>query len=195
MANQSYDKNLLSDPSYLEDLRQFMLKFATTQLQDTSLAEDAVQEALTSAFKNVQSFERRSALKTWVFAILKNKIIDILRQRQKLVEASRLDLDEDDMHDLFNERGHWHRHERPLDWNQPLDNVHDEQFWKVMEVCMEKLPATQGKVFMMREVLGLDSAEICEQESLTTSNLHVQLYRARIRLRECLENHWFAHSP
>jgi len=192
VSKPAENNNPLLDPAYLDELRQFMIRFANSQLQNHDLAEDAVQEALTAAYKNAQSFQRRAAFKTWVFAILKNKIVDILRKQQKLVVASRLDLDEDEMHDLFNEDGIWHRHEGPADWNHPFEAIHNDQFWKVMEICLEKLPASQGKVFMMREMLELDSNQICELEDLSTSNLHVLLYRARVRLRECLENHWFS---
>ena len=61
----------------------------------------------------------------------------------------------------------------------------------VFESCLENLPAKQAKVFMMREHIGLSSDEICESEGLTVSNLHVILYRARMRLQKCLEMRWF----
>jgi len=79
--------SLLADTEFLESLRRQMLKFATLQLSDAHLAEDAVQEALIGALKNAKSFGGRAALKTWVFAILKNKIADVLRQKQRLVYA------------------------------------------------------------------------------------------------------------
>ena len=63
----------VQDISFVEALRAQMVKFASLQLSDEHLAEDAVQEALIGAFKNAKSFSGRSALKTWVFAILKNK--------------------------------------------------------------------------------------------------------------------------
>jgi len=44
---------------------------------------------------------------------------------------------------------------------------------------------------MMREFLELDTSEICQNENLTVSNLNVTLYRARLRLRECLEDNWY----
>ncbi len=68
----------LADPVFLQGLRQQMLRFASSQLSDASLAEDVVQEALIGALKNARSFGGRAALKTWVFAILKNKIADAL---------------------------------------------------------------------------------------------------------------------
>ena len=69
----------------LEEIRQQMVKFAILQLKDPDLAEDVVQEALTSAYKNAHSFKGKSALKTWVFAILKNKIIDLIHYRKRTV--------------------------------------------------------------------------------------------------------------
>jgi len=79
----SESSSLLADTGFLESLRRQMLKFATLQLSDANLAEDAVQEALIGALRNARTFAGRAALKTWVFAILKNKIADILRQKQR----------------------------------------------------------------------------------------------------------------
>ena len=184
----------LTDPAFLKELRVMMFKFAVLQLSDEQLAEDAVQEALIGALKNAASFGRRSALKTWVFAILKNKIADILRQRQRLVEASRLirdGEDEENLDMLFDTKGFWQVEERPAAWTQPAESVKNVHFWRVFETCLSGLPENQARLFMMREFLEFESGEICETLGITTSNLHVMLYRARLRLRECLENKWF----
>lgn len=184
----------LTDPVFLKELRVQMLKFAILQIRDEALAEDAVQEALMGALKNVGSFGRRSALKTWVFAILKNKITDILRKVNRIAEVSHQLLDhenEEALDTLFNTNGRWHLDERPVSWSEPLESVKSDHFWRVFETCLSGLPESQARLFMMREFLELDSAEICETLSITTSNLHVMLYRARLRLRECLENKWF----
>lgn len=185
----------LDDPDFLRSLRASMFNFARLHLADEHLAEDAVQEALVGALKNAASFGRRAAFKTWVFAILKNKITDILRQRHKLVEASRLINSEDDENEinaLFNSRGFWLKEEHPQQWAQPLEQVKNDQFWQVFDACLSHLPAAQARLFMMREFLELDSDEICATAGISTSNLHVMLYRARVRLRECLENKWFS---
>jgi RNA polymerase sigma-70 factor (ECF subfamily) len=183
----------LSDPVFLSDLRLQMLKFAVLQLSDVSLAEDAVQEALVGALKNTGSFGRRAAFKTWVFAILKHKITDIFRQRKKLVYNSELSPnDDDDFGDqLFGAAGRWEKDARPVKWSNPLESVKTDHFWKVFDACLNNLPETQARIFMMREFLELDSSEICETQDITTSNLHVILYRSRLRLRKCLETNWF----
>jgi RNA polymerase sigma-70 factor (ECF subfamily) len=182
----------LTDPVFLQDLRAQMIKFANLQLGDNALAEDAVQEALIGALKNARSFNRRSALKTWVFAILKNKITDVLRKRMRTVEVSRILPDQEgNLDQLFNIKGFWHDDERPASWSQPMESVKNDHFWRVFEVCLSDLPERQARIFMMREFLELDSKEICDSLNVSTSNLHVMLYRARLGLRECLENHWF----
>lgn len=188
----------LSDPRFLADLRGQMLKFARLQLRDEHLAEDAVQEALAGALKNANSFARQSALRTWVFSILKYKIADILRYRQRVIASSELgdeaQQDQMFMDALFKSNGHWHRAERPSSWTGPQGGVQSAHFWRVFDACLNGLPEKQARVFMMREFIELESDEICKQLDLTTSNLHVLLYRARLRLRECLENSWFDTS-
>jgi RNA polymerase sigma-70 factor (ECF subfamily) len=184
----------LADADFIRELRAQMLKFATIQLNDTHLAEDAVQEALVGALKNVGSFNRHAALKTWVFAILKNKIADTLRRRNRLVAAEHLQHDGDygeEIGELFNAKGFWHRDERPHEWSQPAEEIHNEQFWQVFEIFLDDLPNNHSRIFMMREFLEFDSKEVCESAGISVSNLHVMLYRARWRLRECLEKRWF----
>ena len=194
-ASPASDADRLNDPSYLKELQAQLQKFAELQLSDHQLAEDAVQEALIGAMKNAASFSGKSAFKTWVFAILKNKIADILRKRHRTVEVTNLAgnsaSEDEDFSNLFDEKGHWAPGLGPPSWGDPESSFKDDQFWMVFESCLENLPAKQAKVFMMREHIGLSSDEICESEGLTVSNLHVILYRARMRLQKCLEMRWF----
>ena len=186
----------LHDSAFLQDLRRQMTKFATLQLRDTALAEDAVQEALVGALKNAASFGGHAALKTWVFGILKNKIADILRQRHRLVEASRLlredEEEEEDFAALFDQRGHWTADSQPSPWMDPEGATHNKQFWKVFEACLDHLPGKQARIFMMREFVEMETREICDALGITVSNCNVMLHRARLRLRECLSGNWFS---
>ena len=184
-----------NDLAFLTDLRAQMLKFATLQLSDPVAAEDAVQEALTGALRNATSFGGRSALRTWVFAILKNKIVDMIRQRQRRAEIQPLldfESDGEETTELFDRRGMWRPENRPADWGNPEDELLGKEFWRVFDACLNHLPAQQGRIFMMREFLDMATTEICAEADITVSNLNVLLHRARLRLRGCLENHWFA---
>lgn len=190
-------ETLLADPVFLHELRRQMTKFAALQLGDSALAEDAVQEALVGALKNAASFRGQAAMKTWVFGILKNKIADTLRQRHRLVEASRLlheDEEEEDFSSLFDQRGHWTTDAQPEQWMNPEGAVRNRQFWKVFEACLEHLPGKQARIFMMREFVEMETGEICDALEISVSNCNVMLHRARLRLRECLTGNWFAEG-
>lgn len=188
------DVSILSDTAFLNDLRRQMVKFATLQLSNSHAAEDAVQEALVGAMKNAASFAGRAALKTWVFAILRHKIADVLRHKQRTVNAGSLRADAEegeDFSELFDHRGMWQADEVPATWGNPQAALQQNQFWQVFEICLERLPGHQARVFMMKEFVELEAAEICSTVGITTTHLNVMLHRSRLRLRECLENTWF----
>lgn len=195
LEESNAEASKLQDPKYLNELRAQLQKFAEMQLNDHQLAEDAVQEALIGAMKNAKSFSGKSAFKTWVFAILKNKIADILRKRHRTVEITNLAgnsaSEDEDFSNLFDEKGLWNQGSEPTAWNNPEASLKEDEFWVVFETCLENLPEKQAKIFMMREHIGLSSEEICVNEELSVSNLHVLLYRARMRLQKCLEMRWF----
>ena len=56
-----------------------------------------------------------------------------------------------------------------------------------LRVCLEELPGKQRSVFLLREVEGFETPEICKILEVSRTNLGVLLFRARNRLRECLE--------
>jgi RNA polymerase sigma-70 factor (ECF subfamily) len=91
---------------------------------------------------------------------------------------------------MFNERGAWRDGPRPVAWPDPAESMQTKQFWSVFEICLDHLPPATGRVFMMREFLGFDSDEICRQMNISTSNCHVILHRARLKLRTCMDTGW-----
>lgn len=184
----SYEQQLVEQRAYL-------LRFARLQLRNEAWAEDAVSETVLAALAKPQSFNNRSQLKTWLVGILKHKVVDALRHHSR--EVSELDHFDDDVDPLeffdFSADGHFS--EMPAQWGNPEQQLNSRQFFDVLEACASQLPATQGRLFLMREWLELSSEEICKELSLTPTNLYVQLHRARFRLRECLELNWFARAP
>ncbi len=176
----------------LADARGYLLKFARLQLRNEAWAEDAVSETLLAALAKPLAFEARSQLKTWLVGILKHKIVDSMRQRgREVVLDSGSDDDSADPleHMAFKADGHFA--EKPADWGNPEQDLKSRQFMTILEACTDKLPAVQGRLFLMREWLELSSEEICKELALTPTNLYVQLHRARLRLRECLDLNWF----
>jgi RNA polymerase sigma-70 factor (ECF subfamily) len=178
----------------IADLRGYLLKFANLQLRNDAWAEDAVSETVLAALCKPQAFEHRSQLKTWLVGILKHKIIDLLRQHRREVCVSTLSSadDEIDPLDAIGYRADGHFTEAPADWGNPEQDMSSRQFMAIMDACADKLPPVQGRLFLMREWLELSVDDICRDLDLTPTNLYVQLHRARLRLRACLEINWFA---
>ncbi len=187
----------LADPALLAALRRDMLRFARLHLRDSALAEDAVQESIEAALVGVGRYAGQASLKTWVFGILRHKIVDLLRRGCHTVPFSSL-ADADDVDELvealFRASGHWQAQARPAAWAEPEAALVSKQFWAVFEACLSHLPESVARVFTMREMLELDTAEICTQLAISANNCHVILYRARTRLRECLERNWFVEG-
>jgi RNA polymerase sigma-70 factor (TIGR02943 family) len=180
--------------SELAQHRPYLLRFARLQLRNETWAEDAVSETLLAALSKPQSFGSRSQLKTWLVGILKHKVLDLFRGHAREASLSDAgDIAESDELDnlMFQTDGHFAQ--TPADWGNPEQDLQSRQFFLVLEACTDKLPPVLGRVFLMREWLELSSEEICKELTLTPTNLYVQLHRARLRLRECLELNWFGH--
>ena len=175
--------------------RSSLLRYARLQLRNDAWAEDAVSETLLAALSKPQSFSNRSQLKTWLVGILKHKVIDILRLRQREVSLGDDEGDGSDELDALMFKADGHFATMPADWGDPEHELSSRQFFAVLEACTEELPAAMGRVFLMREWLELPSEQICKELNLSATNLYVQLHRARLRLRECLELNWFGNSP
>lgn len=168
-----------------------MLRFARLQLRDERAAEDAVQEAIVAALSSQQQYAGRAKLKTWVFSILRNKIIDVIRYKARHPTHSYNEDIDSSIDAQFNQRGHWRKETQPTAWNHPEQDIEDEQFWRVFDACLDYLPENTARVFMMREMLGLETEEICIELAISESNCWVILHRARSRLRICLTENWF----
>ncbi len=175
----------------LAALRQPLFRFAKLQLRNDSMAEDVVSETLLALLEKPDRFEGRSSLRTYATGILKFKIIDLLRQRGREVHIEPMDEQstDDALDALFQRDGHYN--DPPPAWQQPDRALEQGQFFDTLQLCVDRLPAKMGRVFMMREWLEQDMDAICSELDITANNCGVMLYRARMQLRECLERNWF----
>ena len=180
--------------SSLAALRPTLLAIARMQLRNETWAEDVVSETFVAALEGSRNFGGQSQLKTWVVGILKHKIIDQFRRARREVstdaqmEAAQVET----FDELFAADGH--RLPGPLDWGDPEESLSRTQFFDVLQMCMDKLPAGLARIFMMREWLEYETSDICKELGITSTNCFVMLFRARMRLRECLEMNWFASA-
>ena len=187
----------LSDPErWVDEHGDYLFKYALSRLRDPLKAEDAVQETFLAALKGGKSFQGRSAEKSWLVGILKNKVCDHYRKAVRETSFTDLEFYKDEEGDRFVQEGMfkdgWIHEVGPQEWNSPGASLDSEVFWQTYRDCSNKLPKNIATVFTLREVDGVESKEICTMLNISESNLWVMLHRARMALRRCLETNWFA---
>ena len=186
----------LSDPErWVELYGDYLFRFALVRLRDAARAEDAVQETFLAALKGGRNFAGRSAEKSWLVGILKNKIADYYRKASRETSFTDMEFYSDEEGEGFVPdgpfKGGWLHDRGPQEWSLPGAGLDSELFWQTFRDCSGKLPKNVGTVFTLREVDGVESREICAMLNISESNLWVMLHRARMALRRCLETNWF----
>lgn len=165
-----------------------LYRYALMRLRDGEVAAELVQETFLTGLRSLETFSGRSSLQTWLIGILKNLILRHFHQRKR--EAPVIDADEDGIDRFFNERVHWA--DPGVRWSGDPERVAlDGEFRRILRECLDRLPVCMADCFVLKEIQGLESEEICKELKLTLTNFWVQMHRARIRLRECLQFNWF----
>lgn len=190
-------KSTLWTEQALSAQRPVLFRYALLQLHDRDLADDAVQETLLAALQSTSSFEGKAGLRTWLIGILKHKIADYWRRnaRENAIQeftqsdAGNSEIEQDE---FFSSNGHWNG--GPKAWADPEAALKQQEFWTIYETCQNNLPPKMAQVFMLRELVGLEAIEICQEAELSVANYWVTIHRARLRLRECLEIRWFNNT-
>jgi RNA polymerase sigma-70 factor (ECF subfamily) len=182
-------------PGDLAGHRPYLLKFALLQVRRKEVAEDIVQDVLMAAMKGAAGFSGRSSVRTWLTAILANKIVNHWRRTppEVSIEALREADGPDSVEAMFRENGGFVS--VPQAWQSPEDSLTDKRFFETLQSCLGRLSETGRRVFLLRELMGLSVEEICAKLDLSTTNCCVLLHRARMRLRSCLEDRWFVKAP
>lgn len=179
------------DPSeWVDRYGDYLFRYAMLRLRDRSRAEDAVQETFLAAWKGRHSFSGGSSEATWLVAILKHKIFDQYRRRSREAPLPSGNLPDPAEGEPFDARGHWAV--RPADWGGDPEGLFlRREFVERLEECLEALPPNLASAFILREIDGSETKEICKVLGVAETNLWVILHRARARLRKCLEARWF----
>ena len=193
--------NKLSHPeNWIEQYGDYLFRYAMFRLRDAAAAEDAVQETLLAALQSDNRFAGRSSERTWLVGILKHKIIDhyrrIGRGHEVAYEGDATYGEFDPFEKTGEWAGHWRADLAPTNWQFDASaTLEKKEFWETLDRCLAELPKRTAMAFVLREVDGLSSEEVCDLLDLSRSNLWVMLHRARLKLRNALETEWFGGNP
>ena len=160
-----------------------MYRVASRIVGQKEEAEEVLQESLLSVFEKIHTFDGKSALSTWLYRVVVNAALMRLRARSRLREES-LDLRGPE----FNEHGMMDQDVG--DWSSAEESVLRQETREVLHREIEKLPETYRVVYVLAEIEGLAHQEIGGILELTVGAVKVRLHRARLFLREALEEYF-----
>ncbi len=167
-----------------------LYRFALSRVSNTSAAEELVQDTFLSALDGLATFRAEASERTWLFVILRRKIIDYYRRqaRTSVVSLDALAEEGTPETDYFDpDSGHWTAAQAPVSWRSADAALEQQELHELLLRCQQRLPAQQGAVFAMRFVEELSAEEICQELGISASNYWVIVHRAKLHLRRCLE--------
>lgn len=172
--------------TWVDEYSDALFSYAYYRLNDRELAYDYVQETFYSALKALDRFEQKSSVKTWLFSILKRKIIDYWRQQEarktKAVSkfVSSEDQDESWIEDVSV------KDDRP----EVEIEIENNELRAALMNCISSLPEKWKAVFVDKYIDDKDSDEICNEHGITPSNFWVIIHRAKAKLQGCMKENW-----
>ncbi len=184
------DQQPASPEAWVDAHGDVLYRFALSRLQSPASAEDVVQETFLAAMKSRERFAGGSSERTWLIGILKHKIIDFIRKESRERPCEDLDTFETAEEQFFDKKGRWRV--GPADWQvNPRKALEQQEFMEVLKECLVNLSDRLSRIFTLREMDDMKSEEICKLLDISATNCGVLLYRARMKLRTCLQLNWF----
>ncbi|TDO23365.1 sigma-70 family RNA polymerase sigma factor [Pedobacter duraquae] len=193
LGHPIFDKNIASPGTWVSQYADYLFRYAMSRLNDEEQARDLVQETFLSGLEKLDNFKGISSEKTWLTAILKNKIIDIYRKKSsrsnQTVSTEETDYDRQDFFDP--ENGHWNNQHQPSPFAvEHEDLLVSKEFNKILQQCMQKLPSLWFSVFSMKHLDDEATEFICTELKVTPANFWVIIHRTKVNLRSCLQKNW-----
>lgn len=164
-----------------------LYKHALPRVEDSFVAEDLVQETFLAALKGLDGFKGESSEINWLFSILKNKIVDYYRKKnrqQAVISMPDLRLMDDQW---FDSDGSWAEEKMPHDWDSADTPVERKEIQRVIFWCKDHLKALQQAVFTLKYLEDIPSDEICKVLNISSTNYWILIHRARLKMRDCVE--------
>ena len=168
--------------SQLEQYRAELTAHCYRMLASPFEAEDAVQETFIRAWRNLDKFEGRAALRSWLYKIATNVCLDMLGGRERRARPIDLGPAQEPIEANLNERSE-------ATWIQPIPDPavvaeSNETTRLALVAALQHLPPKQRAVLILCEVLRWKASEVAELLDTSVASVNSALQRARATLDE-----------
>ena len=172
---------------YEDKLYRLAMRFVRNETD----AQEILQEAFLSAWKNLPSFEGRAQFGSWMYRVTVNAALMLLRSRNRHPEVDVDEIEPTTLSEAVDQASHVSGNLG--DWSQRPDNqLQSEELRKHIQKAVDALPAGLRTVFLLRDVEELSTEDTAEMLGLSVPAVKTRLHRARLTLREAI-GRYFAH--
>lgn len=183
-------QNVSADPErWVDEYGDYLYRYAWSRLRDETAADEVVQETFLAGIRFQDRFTGEGAERAWLLGILKRKLIDYIRMRNRYDRDGSYEDTSDPSAQLFDQKGNWRTDSFASDTPDGL--LESKEIWDVVQNCLQHIPKGQADVFSLSVMEEMDSDQICRELDISPSNLWVRLHRARLGLAKCVGARWF----
>lgn len=190
---KTQDETRLDPDNWVDDYGDALYGFALARVKSSEVAEDLVQETYFAALRSRKSFRGISSEKTWLFGILKHKILDYFGRSRKWLYINDVSRQPDSLEMLLHAQSSQRSYPAHTG-TDPEKVYHYREFLDYLYRCLSGLPKRAAEVFISREIEGLSTEEICKMFGISKFNCWTILHRAKALLRKNLEVYGFRPS-
>ncbi len=188
MENNTYKIKVIE--GWVNQYGDDLFAWAMHKTRSKELAEDLVQETYIACFKSFESFQSKSHPKTWLIAILNNKIMDNYRKKNRL---SLISYENNSMlvaDNFFDKNNNWYD-EASIDFWETKENLgYDEQYKALLKTCLDNLPKKWNLALTYKYLTNKKTEEICQELEISISNYWQIVHRAKLQLKKGMKTSW-----
>lgn len=182
----------MSDIRKMEDVSKwanlysnYLFNYCLVKVNDTELAKDLVQDTFIAGLQGLEKFEGKSEIRTWLISILKRKIVDYWRKKNKYQTYTMSSFSMRENHQ------YWQEKHRPENMQSDIEaHLFNNELKGVLKDCISLLPDKWKQVFIDKMINENTSEVVCQKNNITASNFWVIMHRSKLIMRHSLEKNW-----
>jgi RNA polymerase sigma factor (sigma-70 family) len=188
--------NSCNPEKWVEKYADNLFAWAYQRTGKRAIAEDLVRETFLSAMDDIKNLTADCNEKSWLYAILRDKIVGHFRQETLDLTAAEGHLAGEENYKafkrlFFDDSGKWKKAQRPVNWFSEEENLpEDGEFMSILKMCLKLLPEKNRCIVTLRFMDERDISEICSELSISPPEFWAVLHQSKLQLRNCIEENW-----